>query len=45
MLHTGRLELFLQIIIHLCAARMDEIFGSVSFIKYLLAQSMVLWNH
>jgi hypothetical protein len=23
----------------------DGIFGSVSFIKYLLAQTMVLWNH
>jgi hypothetical protein len=31
--------------IHLCAAWVDEIFGSVSFIKYLLAQTMVLWNH
>jgi hypothetical protein len=24
---------------------MDKVFGSVSFIKYLLAQLMVLWNH
>jgi hypothetical protein len=31
--------------IYLCAAWVDEIFGSVSFIKYLLAQTMVLWNH
>jgi hypothetical protein len=23
----------------------DGIFGSVSFIKYLLVQTMVLWNH
>jgi hypothetical protein len=23
----------------------DGIFGSVGFIKYLLAQTMVLWNH
>jgi hypothetical protein len=35
--HTGPPELCLQIIIHLCAAWVDEIFGSVSFIKYLLA--------
>jgi hypothetical protein len=44
-LHTGPLELCLQIMIHLCASRVDGIFGSVSFIKYLLAQPMVLWNH
>jgi hypothetical protein len=31
--------------IHLCAIQMDGIFGSVSFIEYLLAQPMVLWNH
>jgi hypothetical protein len=31
--------------IHLCAARVDGIFGSVSLIEYLLAYSMVLWNH
>jgi hypothetical protein len=31
--------------IHFCAAWVDGIFGSVSFIKYLLAQTMVLWNH
>jgi hypothetical protein len=40
--HTGPPELCLQIMIHLCAARVDGIFGSVSFIKYLLAQPMVL---
>jgi hypothetical protein len=44
-LHTGPPELCFQIMIHLFAARMDKIFVSVSFIKYLLAQSMVLWNH
>jgi hypothetical protein len=43
--HMGPLELCLQIMIHLCAAWVDGIFGSVSFIKYLLAQTMVLWNH
>jgi hypothetical protein len=31
--------------IHLYAAWVDGIFGSVSFIKYLLTQTMVLWNH
>jgi hypothetical protein len=44
-LHTGPPELCLQIMIHFCATRVDGIFGSVSFIKYLLAQLMVLWNH
>jgi hypothetical protein len=43
--HTGPLELCLQIMIHLCAAWVYGIFGSVSFIIYLLAQTMVLWNH
>jgi hypothetical protein len=42
--HTGPPELCLPIMIHLCAARVDGIFGCVSFIKYLLAQTMVLWN-
>jgi hypothetical protein len=36
-LHMGPPELCLQILIHLCAARVDGIFRSVSFIKYLLA--------
>jgi hypothetical protein len=31
--------------IDICAAWVDGIFGSVSFIKYLLAQTMVLRNH
>jgi hypothetical protein len=31
--------------IHLCIARVDGIFGSVSFVEYLLAQLVVLWNH
>jgi hypothetical protein len=44
-LHTSPPELCLQIMIHLCTTRVDEIFGSLSFIKYLLAQLMVLWNH
>jgi hypothetical protein len=35
--HMGPPELCLQIMIHLCAAWVDGIFGSVSFIKYLLA--------
>jgi hypothetical protein len=43
--HTGPPKLCLQIMIHLCAAWVDGIFGSVSFIKYLLVQTMVLWNH
>jgi hypothetical protein len=41
----GQPKLCLQIMIHLCAAWVDGIFGSVSFIKYLLAQTIVLWNH
>jgi hypothetical protein len=44
-LHTGPPELCLQFMIHLCAARVDGVFGSVSFIKYLQAQLKVLWNH
>jgi hypothetical protein len=44
-LHTGSAELCLQIMIHLCAAWVDGIFGSVSFIKYFLVQTMVHWNH
>jgi hypothetical protein len=44
-LHMGPPELCLQNMIHLCAARVDGVFGSVSFLKYLLAQLMVLWNH
>jgi hypothetical protein len=44
-LHTSPLELCLEIMIHLRAAQMDGIFGSVSFIEYLLAQLMVLWDH
>jgi hypothetical protein len=43
--HTGPPELSLQIMIHLCAAQVDGIFGSVGFIKYLLVQPMILWNH
>jgi hypothetical protein len=41
----GPPELRLQIMIHLCAAGVNGIFGSVGFIKYLLAQTMVLGNH
>jgi hypothetical protein len=44
-LHTGTLELCLQIMIYLCAGQMDGIFRSVSFNKYLLTQPMILWNH
>jgi hypothetical protein len=40
-LHMGPPVLCLQIMIHLCAAWVDGIFASVSFIKYLLAQPMV----
>jgi hypothetical protein len=43
--HMSPPELCLQIMIYLCAAWVDRIFGSVSSIKYLLAQTMVLWNH
>jgi hypothetical protein len=43
--HTGPPELCFQIMIHLCATWVDGIFGSVSFIRYLLRQTMVLWNH
>jgi hypothetical protein len=43
--HTGPPELCLQIMIQLCATWVDGIFESVSFIKYLLTQTMVLWNH
>jgi hypothetical protein len=45
MFHTGPPELCLQIMIFFCAALVDGIFRSVSFIKYLLAHTMVLWNH
>jgi hypothetical protein len=45
MLHTGPPELCLQIMVHFCDARVDGIFGCVSFIKYYLTQLMVLWNH
>jgi hypothetical protein len=31
--------------IHLCATGVYGIFGSVGFIKYLLAQTIVLGNH
>jgi hypothetical protein len=44
-LHMGPLELCLQIMIHFCAARVDGIFGNVSFIKYLLVRLIILWNH
>jgi hypothetical protein len=37
MFHTGPPELCLQIMIHLCAAWVDGIFKSMSFIKYLFA--------
>jgi hypothetical protein len=43
--HIGPPELCLQIMIYLCVAWVDRIFGSVSFIKYLLARTMVLWIH
>jgi hypothetical protein len=43
--YTDPVELCLQIMIHLYAAWLDGIFGSVGFIKYVLAQIMVLWNH
>jgi hypothetical protein len=43
--HTGLSELCLQIMIHFCAAWVDGIFRSVSLIKYLLTQTMILWNH
>jgi hypothetical protein len=43
--HMGPPQLCLQIMIHLCAAWVAGIFGGVSFIKYLLAQTMVLWNY
>jgi hypothetical protein len=45
MFYTGPPELCLQIMIHLGAARVDGIFGSVCFIEYLFVQPMVLWNH
>jgi hypothetical protein len=35
-LHLSPPELCFLIMIHLCAAGVDEIFGSMSFIKYLL---------
>jgi hypothetical protein len=44
-LHTSPPELCLQFMIHLCAAQVDGIFGSVRFIKYLLTQLMIFWNH
>jgi hypothetical protein len=45
MLHWSPPELRLQIMIHLCTARADGIFGSVSFIEYLLTRLMVHGNH
>jgi hypothetical protein len=45
MLHLSPPELRLQIMIHLYTAKADGIFGSVSFIEYLLTRLMVLWNH
>jgi hypothetical protein len=39
-LHSSPLELRFQIMIHLCAVRVDGIFGTMSFM-----QLMVLWNH
>jgi hypothetical protein len=36
-LHSSPPELRFQIMIHLCTARVDRIFASMSFIKYLLA--------
>jgi hypothetical protein len=44
-LHPSPLELHFQIMIHIRAAELDGILGSMSLIKYLLAQLMVLRNH
>jgi hypothetical protein len=44
-LHLSPPKLHLQIKIHLCAAGVDGVFGSMSLVKYLLAQLMVLLNH
>jgi hypothetical protein len=43
-LHSSPPELCYQIVIHLCAAGVDGIFGSISFVEDL-AQILVLWNH
>jgi hypothetical protein len=44
-LHSSPPELCLQIMVHLHTSRVDGIFGSMSFIKYILAQLMVLQDH
>jgi hypothetical protein len=44
-IHSSPLELCFHIMIHLCDAGVDRIFWSMSFIKYLLVQLMVLWNY
>jgi hypothetical protein len=44
-LHSSPPELLFQIMIHLHAAGVDGILRSMSLIKNLLAQLMVLWNH
>jgi hypothetical protein len=44
-LHSSPPELCFQIMMHLHATRVDGIFRRMSFIEYLLAQHMVLWNH
>jgi hypothetical protein len=44
-LHSSPPELQFQIMVHLRAAGVDGIFGSMSIIENLLSQPMVLWNH
>jgi hypothetical protein len=42
-LHSSPPQLCFQVMVHLHAVGVDGIFGNMSFIKYLLAQLMVLW--
>jgi hypothetical protein len=44
-LHSSPSEFLFQIMIHLHAARVDGIFGSMSLIKNLISHLMVFWYH
>jgi hypothetical protein len=43
-LHSCPPKLHFQVMVYLGAARVNKIFGCVSFIKDLLSQSLVTWN-
>jgi hypothetical protein len=42
--HSSPPELRFQVLIHFGAARVNIIFGCVSFIKNILSQALVMWN-